>query len=181
MTTTKEKNKPWPKVATWLRLEPATAKYLRKHYQEGYDVSYETLLGSVINLSLKKPSAKGTASEAREKKFEHLTERYRCMLGSWIAFRNGTDVPIEQSFHINRLILRMMYAELMIYILYHHFITQTNDIQPCIDEFRERYDIYEKEFPDERIRKMYYRIRRTYGTDPSLYMKFLPAKLLLKP
>ncbi|WP_028665613.1 hypothetical protein [Runella zeae] len=174
MTFTKEK--PWPKVSVWLQLEPATNKYLKHYYKDGYEANNETLLGSLVNLSLQKKASTSSAS-----KYAHLTDRYRCVVGSWVAFRVGTEISLEQNFHINRLILRMMYAELMMYILYHHFISGKSDIQPCIDEFRERYDIYEKEFPDERIRKMYYRIRRTHGSDPSFYMKFLPAKLLMKP
>ncbi|WP_164489856.1 hypothetical protein [Runella sp. SP2] len=172
-----QSTKSWPKVATYIYLEPATAKYLREHFSEPLEIDYNSLLGSIVNLGVKKTSFKSEKTP-RKKKYEHLTEPFKCLLGSWVAFRQGSDVPIEQCFHINRMLLKMMYAELMVYILYHHFITGGSDIQQCIDEFRDRYDIYEKEFPDERTRKMYYRIRRKYGTNVDTYIKFLPAKLL---
>ena len=171
-----EKPKPWPMVGVPVFLEPAAAKYLRHQHSEPFVVNLKSLLGSVIQLSLQKKVH--TIASLPPVRCKELTAVYKCSVTAPVAYRQGTEVGWDSCFHINKLVLRAMYAELMLSLLYGHLICGKTDIQPCIEEFRDCYDILEKELPDERLRKMYYRIRKSHGEDPAFYVRFLPSKLL---
>ncbi len=73
-----------------------------------------------------------------------------------------------------------MYSGLMMNIVYCHGLKGEEMIQRCIDNFRARYDIYEKELPDERLRKKYLRMRQDYDNSAEFARVFKPGELLWK-
>ena len=71
----------------------------------------------------------------------------------------GILMPRRRAYEFNALIRQMMYLELVSDIEALRREGGESYIQQALDEFRDRYGLLEKDFPDERLRKMYQRFR----------------------
>ncbi len=87
---------------------------------------------------------------------------------------------MQSTVYFNQFVLNMMYTELMMNIVYHHGFREEDMIQECIEDFRDKYNILEKEFPDERLRKKYLRLRKRYDPKQNFASVFNPGELLWK-
>ena len=164
-----------------LMVEPAVGKYLqRTHQNDIYVVNARHVLGNwIINALARKNTIQRTDSDAeRYKRYaSHLTHEFKFQVPEWCLEKMGTYIPLINNYYFNQFVLKLMYAELMLNIVYHHGFRGEEMIQSCIEDFRRKYNLFEKEFPDERLRKKYLRLRKQYEGAP-IYETFTPGEML---
>jgi hypothetical protein len=171
-----------PMVQLSLMVEPAVGKYL-KHTHPGdmYMVNVRHPLGSWIvnSLARKNTIQRVEVDTARFERYAaHLTHEFKFQMPNWYLEKMGTYIPLLNNFYFNQFVLNIMYAELMMNIVYRHGFIAQDQIQECIELFRNKYDLFEKEFPDERLRKKYLRLRKRYDTSQAFAEVFNPGELL---
>jgi hypothetical protein len=170
-----------PAVQLSLMVEPAVGKYLRyTHPGDIYYVNARHPLGSwIVNALARKNTIQRVNIETQrfEKYAGHLTSEFKFQLPFWYLEEVGTHIPLINNFYFNQFVLKIMYTELMINVVYHHGLREEAQIQGCIETFRDKYNLFEKEFPDERLRKKYLRLRNKYSQSKFAEV-FSPGELL---
>ena len=171
-----------PAVQLSLMVEPAVGKYLRHtHPGDVYLVNARHPLGCwLINALARKNTIQRLDQDTAwaKKYIADLTYEFRFAVPLWCLDKIGTYIPAQNTFYFNQYILKLMYTELMINVVYHHGLRAQGEIQECIELFRAKYNLYEKEFPDERLRKKYLRLRNRYNKTGSFAELFSPGELL---
>lgn len=172
-----------PAVQLSLMVEPAVGKYLTHTHPGQYVVNVKHPLGSwIVNALAPKNTSNRVDMETVwfKERAEVLTYEFRFAMPLWYVSQMGTYIPVQKMVYFNRFVLNLMYAELMMNIVYHHGFRAEDMIQNCIVDFRSKYDIFEKEFPDERLRKKYLRLRKRYDPNQNFAAIFNPGELLWK-
>lgn len=171
-----------PKVVLSLMVEPAVKKYLAYHHKGVYIASLDKMLGAWLITSISpKHHCQKIDQEADwyKKRMSHLTQEFRFSISYSHLQQLGTFINAHRSVYFNNMVLKTMYMEMMINIAYAHLYNQ-EQIQRCIDDFRNKYGIFEEELPDERIRKKYLRLRNSYGSKEKFRQEFSPGDFLVK-
>lgn len=175
------RNSPPVAVQFSLMVEPAVGKYLKRTYPGMYLVNPRHVFGSwILHALARKNTIQRTDPDTRwfKERALALSYEFKFQVPVWCLDKLGTYIPIQSTVYLNNFILRLMYTELMMNIVFHHGLCEQPRIQDCIDRFRAKYDILEKEFPDERLRKKYLRLRRRYQDHESFVEAFNPGELL---
>ena len=97
-----------------------------------------------------------------------------------IRYQENLLLPERRVPNFNNMIIKMMYFEMLSDMEIMRSKGNVFHIQQAINDFRLRYDLYEKEFTDERIRKLYLRWRVRNNTIRSECGSYLPGMLLGK-
>ncbi|WP_273210829.1 hypothetical protein [Runella zeae] len=164
-----------------LMVEPAVGKYLEKTHPGVYVVNAKHPLGSwlIHSLAPKKYAQRvDPGTDWFRQRGQVLTHEFQFMMPAWCFQQIGTFIPVQKMVYFNRFVLNLMYTELMMNIAYRHgYMGEDGVIQEVIEKFRGKYDIYEKEFPDERLRKKYLRLRKNLSS-AEFASSFSPGELL---
>ena len=169
-----------PTIMLSLMVEPAVGKYLEKTHPGVYVVNVKHPLGSWLVHALAPKTVVQRVDLGTQwfhERGDVLTYEFRFEMPSWYFKQIGTFIPVQKMVYFNRFVLNLMYTELMMNIAFHHgYRGEEKVIQEQIEKFRQKYDIFEKELPDERLRKKYLRLRHRYGKN--FLEKFTPGELL---
>jgi hypothetical protein len=97
-----------------------------------------------------------------------------------IRYQDNLIFPERRVMHFNNMVTKFMDFEIISDMEIMRSKGNVFHIQQAINDFRDRYNIYEKEWTDERIRKLYLRWRVRNNTIRTECGNYLPGMLLGK-
>lgn len=160
-------------------------KYLSKWYPDDYEIKRSDYLGMwCINAMCRKSNRIQSFCDSQadidflQKK--KLTETWSFV--SPIRHQYQIVIPRLRVIEFNYMMTKYMYAEIFMAMEVGRVQGDPDYIQMAIEDFRDRYGIWDKHMMDETIRKAYLRFRkRSADQQPSpALIDFFPGKLFAK-
>lgn len=157
--------------------------YLQKWYPDHYQINQSEYLGMwLINAMVKKTrwttSFTDSVADLNSLKEAKLTENWS--FNAPVRYQYQIILPKRRVIEFHNMIMKFMYGEIFFEIEVRRLKEEPDYIQTSIDEFRDRYGIWDKYLADETIRKAYMRWRKRTGIMQAAFVDFFPGKLLGK-
>ncbi|MEO6282169.1 MAG: hypothetical protein ABIN80_22960 [Dyadobacter sp.] len=167
-------------------VSPPVKNYLEKWYPDSGEVNKDEFLGMwCINALVRKTVQTKTFTNSEEDiKYltsRKMTEKWSFMLP--VRYNNAypaTIFPKRRVLEFQNMIMKCMYTEILQEMEMRRSRGDLNFIQSTIDNFRNKYNIRDNSFDDDRIRKMYLRFRAQKNIPDSDFSAFLPGMFLGK-
>jgi hypothetical protein len=137
-------------------------KYLEKQLPSDYNARKDDYIGMwLINALVKKTSTAKCFtycdSDLKYLNMRKLTEKWVFVVP--VRYQDSVVLPRRRVLEFHNIIMAQMYAEIIMEIEHRKAAGEEDFIQTTIDNFRDRYKIWDRDLEDERIRKMYLRHR----------------------
>lgn len=137
-------------------------KYLENQLPPDYIARKDDYIGMwLINALVKKTSSAKffTNSEADLKYLQNrkFTQAWTFLVP--VRYQDSIVFPRKRVLEFHNMMMAQMYAEIIMEIEHRKAAGEEESIQTTIDNFRDRYKIWDRDLDDDRIRKMYLRHR----------------------
>ncbi|MCF0071297.1 hypothetical protein LZD49_12520 [Dyadobacter sp. CY261] len=157
--------------------------YLQKWYPDHYQINQSEYLGMwLINAMVKKTSWTRSYSDSSADldslKEAKLTESW--CFNAPVRYQYQIVLPKRRVIEFHNMIMKFMYGEIFFEMEVRRLKGEVDYIQTSIDEFRDRYGIWDKYLMDETIRKAYMRWKKRSDITQAAFVDFFPGKLLGK-
>lgn len=151
-------------------------KYIEKWAPGPYFAVKDDFLGMMLINSLTRKTKQVqayTGMDCGKRKFDQLWK-----FTVPVRYQDNVVLPARRVIEFNNFIEKVMKIELITNM--EQLRTEKNvfNIHQAINEFREKYGLYDKDLSDEGLRKMYFRFRKGTGTINSEFSTFSPGMLL---
>lgn len=158
-------------------------KYLENQLPEDYNARKDDYIGMwLINALVKKTSTAKcfTNSEADLKYLQSrkFTQKWTFIVP--VRYQDSVVLPRRRVLEFHNMVMAQMYVEIIMEIEHRKAAREEDFIQTTIDNFRDRYKIWDRDLEDDRIRKMYLRYRernRSAGSSQSFSTGMIFAKI----
>ncbi|WP_176884926.1 hypothetical protein [Dyadobacter soli] len=158
-------------------------KYLENQLPNDYNARKDDYIGMwLINALVKKTSSAKTftncATDLKYLQSRQFTEKWHFLVP--VRYQDSVVLPRRRVLEFHNMVMAQMYAEIIMEFEHRKAAGEIDFIQNTIDNFRDRYKIWDRDLEDDRIRKMYLRHRernRAPGNSQFLSLGMFFAKI----
>lgn len=158
---------------------PAVKQYLKFwNIGDPYKASKESFIGSWLINAMSYKIVQVKSWNWDECKGRGFTEGWKYTLP--VRYADRCVLPDARVREFNQMIYKTMVLEIIHDIEYRTKAGETETIIPAIEDFRDKYGIWDYDMDDERVRKMYYRFRKSQEEKKNNNMGGIIASLLME-
>lgn len=160
-------------------------KYLSKWYPDEYEIKRSDYLGMwCINAMCRKSNRIQSFCDSQDDR-DYLEKKKLTELWTFVSpirHQYQIVIPKLRVIEFNYMMMKYMYAEIFMEMEVRRVKGDPDYIQTTIEDFRDRYGIWDKYFMDETIRKAYLRFRKRSSEQQisPAFIDFFPGKILAK-